>query len=250
MKNTFLNGGFQGFSDVQKLEFLLFFAIPQKDTNPLAHALLDEFGSIGKVFAADYYDLLKIPGVGKHTALLIKTCKEFMYFSDSFSAGENRLSNTFMAKEYCYHKLRGLDVENFMVICLDDTNKIINDTQFTNGSNNKVHVDIREITKFAFKHGASKILIAHNHPSGNLNFSDEDLHLTHSIICSCLLNDIEVLDHVLVCPHGSISMAEAGVIPTIIKTVASKLNVPMRPVHLSATPKQEYQISANNKISN
>ena len=81
MKQRFRETGFDGFSDVNALELLLFYAIPRQDTNPIAHALLDRFGSFHGVIDAHYEDLLKVNGVGENTALFLKmipaVCKRY-----------------------------------------------------------------------------------------------------------------------------------------------------------------------------
>ena len=72
MKNRFLAEGIDSFEPHEILELLLYYSIPQKDTNELAHTLIDRFGKLSAVFDAPYDDLLSVPGVSEHTATLIK----------------------------------------------------------------------------------------------------------------------------------------------------------------------------------
>jgi DNA repair protein RadC len=243
MKNIFLETGFAGFSDVQKLEFLLFFAIPQKDVNPIAHALLDEFGSVAKVLGADFSDLIKVPGVGAHTALLIKTCRAFVAECNAKDVVLEKIGGTTAAKEYCYSKMRHLEVEEFMVVCLSDDNSIICSKSISTGTTNKVNVMISDIMKMAFAKKASKIVFAHNHPSGSTVFSDEDLRMTHNIIVSCLLNDIDPVDHVLVTRTDAISLAESGRFAMLKTYAVNKLNI----IPKLSSPKNPYTIDKPGK---
>ena len=72
VKQEFLKGGLEAFSDVRALELLLFYALPQGDVNPLAHRLLDTFGSLAGVLDAGMEDLKNVPGIGEHAAILLK----------------------------------------------------------------------------------------------------------------------------------------------------------------------------------
>lgn len=241
MYNSFLSGGFSSFSEIQKLEYLLFFAIPRKDVNPLAHKLIGEFGSIDKVLAASYEDLLKVDGVGKHTALFLCTINEVR---NEIHAGNNTLTlnGSKESCEYCYKLLRHSQVEEFYVICLTASNKIIKTIKLATGSAHKVDVSIREIMKLAFKHQASKIIIAHNHPSGKLVFSDEDLNLTLNIISSCVLNDIMFLDHVLVTATQTMSLVEARYIDAMLNIVCDRLNIRKKFTTKTSEPYQDFKI--------
>ena len=71
MKHSYLSSGFSSFSDIEKLEFVLYFAMAQKDTNPIAHKLLDEFKSFDKVLEAPIESLMAIDGIGEHSAILL-----------------------------------------------------------------------------------------------------------------------------------------------------------------------------------
>lgn len=239
MKNTFVENGFKAFSEIQKLEFLLFFAIPQKDVNPLAHSLLSEFGSLNKVISASFEDLLKVPGVGKHTALLLKTFKA-VSIEQPVASELTKLSSTALAKEYCYNLLKYADVEEFYVICLDDCNKTLKTKKLNEGTANRVHVEISEVTKLIFSHKATKLIVSHNHPSGSTKYSDDDIRITNSIMCSCLLNGVELIDHVLVCPTDAVSFADLGIISTLKDVCLKHLNIPVKPATDPASPFEEY----------
>lgn len=243
MKELFTEHGFDAFTEIQKLEFLLYFAIPQKDTNPLAHKLLDEFGSLNNVLCADYNHLIKVDGIGSHAATLIKmvraVCLEQELVQDRI-----KLINSELARKYCYKLLNKANVEEFYLICLDNSNRIIKTIRLGRGSVNKVHIEIRKITDAFFKHNAAKIIVAHNHPSGNLEFSMEDVHFTHSILCSCILNDVELTDHILVTNENAISMFDSRHIEALHNRLLGTLNI-KRKVQIDPSCPYEQYISSN-----
>ena len=245
MKDSFENNGFFSFTDIQKLEFLLFFAIPQKDVNPLAHRLLNEFGSFNNVINADYESLVKVNGVGKHTAMLIKTVQsvavELHKKTDAI-----RISESLLAKQLCHSNLKHSNVEEFFVICLSANNKIITSKKINSGSATKVKVEISDITKLAFHHRACKIIVAHNHPNETLRFSDDDLALTYNIITSCFLNGIILLDHILVTPESALSLSEMHGLSYLEGLSIKRLNLFKPMLADPACPYEEYIISNPN----
>ena len=86
LKNRFLGTGLDSFTDVQALELLLFYAIPMKDTNPIAHALLNRFGSLSQVLDAPVEELKKVPGISDHAAVLLHLTTELARFYQVDSA--------------------------------------------------------------------------------------------------------------------------------------------------------------------
>ena len=242
MKNNFVENGFSGFSEVQKLEFILFFAIPQKDVNPLSHKLLDKFGSLDGVLSASFEQLLQVDGVGKHTALLLKT---FRAVADEKPKTDSLLDlgSTKQAKDYCFRLLSGSGLEEFYVLCLDENNKLLKAKRLSSGTKTKVAIEIATITKLCFDYGATKIIITHNHPSGNAHFSDDDLHLTHNIMCSCLLNEISLIDHILVTPETTLSLAATGNIKTLEQTAIKRVNLDQATILRLSSPTKSYIIN-------
>lgn len=224
MKNIFLENGFDSFTEIQKLEFLLFFAIPQKDVNPIAHRLLDEFGSLQRVLATDFQDLINIKGVGKHTALLLKTFQAVLE-ENLNSTDETILKHSTETRKYCFNLLKNSTVEEFYVLCMDERCKLLKVKKLNRGSATSVNININEITKLCFTHKATQIVITHNHPSGNAEFSDNDLTMTNSILCNGLLNEIQLVDHILVTPTQTVSLAEKGLIASLEKNIVSHMNV-------------------------
>ncbi len=236
MKEIFENSGIENFSKYEKLEFLLFFAIPQKDVNPLSHALLDEFKTIDNVLAAPLSSICKVPGVGKHTALLIKTV--FSFINEYGKSGfDTELSSTRKAKDFAQNLYRGKIVEEFTVVCLTSQNKIINFKTLASGYDTKVSVAIRDITSFALSCKCTNILLIHNHPYGTCDPSDEDISFTKNVISSSVLNGLMILDHIIVNGKEAYSMEESNLMKKLRKEAISNLMLNYKDVDTSLAQK-------------
>ena len=214
MKETFLDAGLKSFSEVEKLEFLLFFAIPQKDTNPISHALLDEFGSLEHVLAAPIQSLSKVKGVGEHAALMIKMIYELL---EGYGNKKEKivLSGSSSAKVFAQRLLLGKKEENFACICVNAKNEICSHKILAKGTNHTVAASIRSITNYCISASADRIIVVHNHPEGDTTPSDQDLSFTRALVCSCYLNEIQVLDHIIVSDTEAYSMEEHSILPLI-----------------------------------
>ena len=222
MKATFLSHGFDAFSDIEKLEFLLFFAINQKDTNPLAHKLLKEFGSFDKVLEAPIESLQKVEGLGEHSAILINL---MLQVASAYGKTKNDqyIPGTISAKTFARNLFKGVSVEEFYVVCLNTANKVLCAKMINKGTSSEVPVDIRDITKIALANQCERILIAHNHPSGVARPSDEDISFTSKILFSCIINNIEVVDHVIVSKSKEFSFEESKLLPELKRDAMRKI---------------------------
>jgi len=225
MKDSYLKSGFNSFSDVEKLEMVLFYAIHQKDTNPIAHKLIDEFKSFDKILEAPIDRLKKIDGLGEHSAILLKL---FLDVANEYGKSKNgtTIKGTIAAKNYCANLFKGKYVEEFYVICLNAAGYVVNQKLINSGSSNEVKIEISSITNFTLNNNSNKIIIAHNHPYGDARPSDEDLNFTSKIIMSCLLNNINVLDHIVVSKSSEYSIAESGLLEDIKRDALRKCHIP------------------------
>lgn len=222
MKDIFLKTGFDGFSDVQKLEFILYFSIPRKDTNPIAHNLLDTFGSFDKVLEASVEKLQAVNGIGEHSALLLSTfLKVFECYGKSKC--DASISGTSTAKEYCKNLYHGKKIEEFYMICLTNSNRIISCNLINQGTASEVPVDIRKLTNIIVANNCERVLVTHNHPHGTIRPSDEDIAFTSKIISSCILNNIEVVDHIIVAGDSAFSFEEARLLKELKRDAIKKI---------------------------
>ena len=160
LKSQFLENGITSLTDIQKLELLLFFAIPQKDTNPIAHKLLNKFGSLKNVFAADYLKLIDIDGIKENSALLISLVNAF---SNYVHKPDNKdiLNSSESTIKYAVDLFHNATVEQFYVVCLTKDGAVKKCVLLADGSVDQVEIQIRSITQLALdnKHCVAGLVI-------------------------------------------------------------------------------------------
>lgn len=220
LKSQYLENGIEMLTDIQKLELLLFYALPQKDTNPLAHKLLDEFGSLKNVMNADVYQLVKVDGIKESTAILITLVCGMMHCIN-MPTDINFINSTTAGRVFSSKLFHGVSVEHFYVVCLGKDNMVLKYMLINKGTASEANVQIRDITEFALNQKCNRILITHNHPNGKAIASDEDIRFTYTTMCSCLLNNIDVVDHVIIGTDRSISMKEQGLLETLREKISN-----------------------------
>lgn len=224
LKNQFLQNGYESLTDIQKLELLLFYAIPQKDTNPLAHKLIDELGSLKDVLSADISRLVKIKGIKENSAILINLIGK-LFTAISKPDKYTHISGIKNAKEFCSKLYVGVEVEQFYVICLTKSNRIQKYKLIKTGTTDEVSIQIRSITEFALECNCNRIIISHNHPGSIAQMSDEDCKFTYSLICSCLLNSIEIIDHIIVGIDRTVSMHSQKILDSLKEKAYDRLQL-------------------------
>jgi DNA repair protein RadC len=209
VKSRALATGIDSFEEHQILELLLFYAIPMKDTNLLAHALIDHYGSLAAVFDADPRDLCAQTGVTENTALLLSLLPALARrYQQGKLAPKTVLGSTTAAGEYARTLFTGRLNEAFYVICLDSQNRVNQASLLHEGTINEAPVYPRLIVETALRHQAASIILAHNHPGGSLAPSAADLAVTQRIKAATEAIAITVVDHIIVAGDGYYSFAE------------------------------------------
>ena len=158
---------------------------------------------------------------------------------------QDSISSVVEAKEFCSKLYSGIDVEQFYVICLTKSNKIKNIKLIKSGSSDEVNVQIRTITEFALESKCNRIIISHNHPNGYADMSDEDCSFTYSLICSCLLNSIDIIDHIIVGTDRSVSLASMRVLQKLKERAVNTIQLPKDKVMQLSNQSKEYIIDEN-----
>lgn len=199
VKERFLAGGLEGFSDHEVLELILFYAIPRRDVNELSHKLVERFGSFKAVFDADYEDLLKVDGIGENAAVLIKLMAEsFRKYALADNKGIMLYDNPQKVGEYAVRLYIGVSVEKVYALLFDNKMMLLDTVMLGEGAVNSVHFSVRTIAEKALKKDASSIILIHNHPNGTPYPSDEDLNFS-AYLKNLLSNfDIALIDHIIV----------------------------------------------------
>lgn len=209
VKERFLKHGLESFTEVQVLETLLFYAVPKKDTNETAHLLLNTFGSLKKVFEADYEQLLAVDGIGENAASLIKFFQmaSKRYLELVYAEHEEATYNTPESlMDYCKQLFLGEKKELIYVIGLDADLVIVNKELIADGSPDSVYIPNRKIMDFVYKTNISRIVITHNHPNGMCLASHADIETTGELVELMDQIEVEVVDHIIVGKTGASSM--------------------------------------------
>lgn len=210
MRKRFRETGFEGFNEHEIIEMLLFYACPRKDTNALAHTLINEFGSIAGIMDADYEELIKIKNITENTATLFKIIPKFLPFYYNSRSKEQVYSDCDTLKEMFSTYFVGLTHEEFRLACFDNNFHMISNILISSGAPSSASVNIRKIIEEALRTKAAFTAIAHNHPKGDSLASAEDIEATRHINEAMGLIEVELIDHVIVAENCAVSMRQMG----------------------------------------
>jgi DNA repair protein RadC len=199
LRAKFLERGLDALRDDEVLELLLTLGTPRKDCKDTARLLLKEFGSLPAVLEASRSELLQVHGVGPNNSFAL----HFVHgvarrYVGQRLKGKDYLRSSREVADYLVHRLRDLDREVFAAIFLDAEHGIIEAEILAEGTINTNTIYPRELIKRALAHNAAALVVAHNHPSGNLRPSPEDRRLTGLLHEACSLMQLRLLDHFIV----------------------------------------------------
>lgn len=200
LRNRFLNNGLESFEEHNVLELLLFYSIPQKDTNPLAHKLIDKFGSLAGVLDADMDALCTVDGISTYSASLIKLIPALAnrYFSEKSSQPTEIYDTVGKIGELFVSKFISSTVEEVYVMLLDSRFSLIEIKKLNEGSVGSVRTSLRSVIEAAMSSKAAMAVIAHNHPSGLAIPSSEDQIMTENIRIALDAIEVKLLEHIIV----------------------------------------------------
>ena len=211
MKRRFLLHGLSVFDDHNVLELLLFYALPRKDTNALAHQLLDTFGNLSAVFEASPEALMRVEGLGENAVSLIRLFPEVERRCRlEKEKPEICITSPDQLGRYVAALFLNISNETVFMLCLDARFRLIDCRQLGHGSTTAVAFNLMEL---ALVQKASSVVLAHNHPNGFAIPSAEDRRSTESI-CQALSHiGVNLLDHIIVADDDYVSMRESGMLP-------------------------------------
>lgn len=210
LRERFNKNGFNGFEEHEILEFILGYSIPQGNLNPLAHRLIDIFGSLSGVLEASYEDLCAVNGIGPYSATYLNIypliAREYL---NSKYNNKTILNTSEQIGEFLKHRFVGYKNEVVYAIFMDNKCAVLKHGVVMEGSINSVGISIRKIAEWAFKTSATAVVIAHNHPNGIALPSSNDIATTIHIVENLKKFDISVIDHFIVGDNDYVSMASS-----------------------------------------
>ncbi len=210
VRKAFLEHGFTDDTPSHKLlEMLLFYSIPQSDTNETAHRLLNEFESVAGVFEADINDLLKIQGIGENSAVLIKLMLPLLkrYQIDK-SVLKFNFKNSDEVCKYVINKYFGFTNEVFMILSLNNDGRLIACDKLGEGDMSSVGVSVRDVVKIVLKRNAACVVLSHNHIGGYAFPSKCDVEMTKLLKSTLAQMGIRLIDHIIVANDDAVSMLQ------------------------------------------
>lgn len=209
MRERFRKDGLDGFADHEALELLLFYGRARGDVNPLAHTLIDTFGSLQAVLEAKPDQLMAVPGVGEETATLISfMLPMFRRYTECICREKKRFDTRQDMKQFCKALLSGWRTERFYAICLNGDNQLLGQRLIAEGSVDAVHAYPRLVVEAALNLNARGVVLCHNHPGGSNWPSQQDIASTEQIRLLLKGMDIALLDHIIVAGEDTYSMVE------------------------------------------
>ena len=211
MRERFFAHGLESFNEIEALEMLLFYAIPRKDTNPLAHALLDHFGSLDSVLSASEVELCEVPGVNERIAALLMMVPQMTRLSEVNRANRiTAITCTQDAVDFLVPRFRGKREEILIILCLDSQKRITHAEVMNQGVVNYVNFDPRRVVEVALKRKAVSVIIAHNHPDGPARPSREDDSATSQVYRALTSVGITLYDHIIIAGEDYASYRRSG----------------------------------------
>lgn len=199
IKDKYGKSGLGGWLDYEILELVLSYAIPRRDTKPIAKELLSRFKTINTVLDADAQELKKINGISDHTALFLRLLKEIaILYLEKGLRDKDLLSSPAVVYDYLKASLKGSVDEEFKTVFLDGRNQLITVETLKTGTVNRSVVYPRKVVERALYNHATGVIIAHNHPAGTLKPSEDDSTITKAIKDALKTVDITLLDHIIV----------------------------------------------------
>lgn len=226
--------GLDNFHDYQVLEYALSFVIPYKDVNPLAHELVNKFGSLGGVLEANEEDLIAVDGMGEVSAqFLTSILKIYSYYEKEKAKQITILGRPQDTVAYVRSLLKGKLLEELYVVCLTPKSKVVKVERVAKGTSAEANINIRNITDLVSRNKVNNIIVAHNHPSGNPTPSKEDDQFTKALVTTLAINNAHLIDHIIIGDEDYYSYRTSAKIDAyrneIAELISTKVSQPMAP---------------------
>jgi DNA repair protein RadC len=215
LRERFLKSGLTGLAEYEVVELLLTLAIPRSDVKRPAKALIARFGNLRGILDAPIEELRAVSGIGSVTpvALHIIKAAATLYLQQS-GEGRDSLADPSRLSEFWRMRIGALQNEVFEVAYLDSAYRLLREAvdRLEEGTIDRATVYPRRVIETALKRGAAAVVLAHNHPNGNLTPTEHDKVLTRAIVLAAETVHLKVLDHLIVSPEDTFSFRKAGLL--------------------------------------
>ena len=215
--------GLENMTEVQVLEFILTFFIPRKDTNVIAHHLINEFGCLKYVLDASPEELIKIDGIGERVSKLIPLLPQiFFYYKESeHNVKKIYLNNINQTVKFLNELFEAKPVEELFALFLNANNKLVKIEKLASGDVNEVDINCQNLVNLAHKYKPSYIILSHNHPNGFKEPSEQDIKTTAKIIQLMNLHSFLIVDHIIIGTNGYYSFNQNNIISHIYQNCSN-----------------------------
>ena len=208
-----LDKGSEALSELELLEMLLYAGNRRGDTKPLAKALMRRFGSLSAVLRAPAALLAQQSGMGDASVAALKIVEAAgLYLSHSDIENRHVLTSWSKVQHFCVTRLAHEPVEHFMILCLDNRNRLIAEEVLSRGTVDQTPVYVREVINAALRHHAKAVILVHNHPSGETEPSRADIDMTAELKTALSLVTITLHDQLIVAGKTVVSFKSLGLL--------------------------------------
>ena len=203
VKRRYIETGLEGMADHNILELLLFFGIPYKDTNPIAHELMETFGSFSGVLKASIPELKSVKGMTENAACLLNMILPVYtrYYADSIAERPTLLSVDEMIN-YMRPKFLDTSNERAYAMCFDCNHCLIAVRKLSDGDVNSTLFDMRKLATAVLETKAAGVVLVHNHPNGIALPSAADIEQTKNAYDFLQSLKVTLMDHIILSPDG------------------------------------------------
>ena len=209
VRQRYLANGLEGEPAHNVLELLLFYAIPYKDTNPIAHALIDRFGSLSGVFRAGVPELASVKGMGENAAILLHLVLDvYQAYADDLLQTSEQLETAQEIVAYMRPRFINTVDEKVYVLCFGANGKLLAVRKVAQGDLTGARLDVRAIAAIVLETNAQNVVLLHNHPNGIASPSGEDIETTKQLYAFLDTMHAHLVNHIIVTEDSYFSMAD------------------------------------------
>jgi DNA repair protein RadC len=211
LRKRFEKSGFHGFHNYEILELLLTYAMPRKDTKPVAKSLIAKFKTIQKVLDVSPEKLREVEGIGENSATFIKILRETISIYFRETAEDRKVFRTLNELvDYLKAFIGGRQNEVVHVLYFNSKNELLHSEDLGEGTVSEAVAFPRKIVEGALRHNATSVILAHNHPGGLAEPSDNDNRLTDAVRKALMTINVTLQEHIIISDDGFYSYRKSG----------------------------------------